>query len=86
VRQLTIVLMALLIPTAAMAKDECNTDIEKFCKAVVDAKGDVGDCLDQHKTELSAPCKTKREKNFAKGKSKGTQSNAPTPKSDTTKP
>jgi hypothetical protein len=84
-KHLTIVLMALLIPTAAMAKDECNTDIEKFCKDVVNAKGDVGDCLDQHKTELSAACKARREAKAKKGSAK-TQSNTPTPKSDTTKP
>jgi Cysteine rich repeat len=90
-RQLMVVLMALLIPTAAIAKGECKPDSEKFCKDIIAAKGDVGPCLEQHKAELSAECKAKLEakaknQGSAKmGKSAGTQSNSATPESDTSK-
>jgi len=90
-KHLMVVLVGLLIPTAAMAKGECKPDREKFCKDIIAAKGDVGACLDQHKAELSAGCKAKREakakdQGSAKmGKSEGTQSNSATPESDTSK-
>jgi hypothetical protein len=50
-----LVLVALLIPTAAMAKGECKPDVEKFCEG----KGtdQVGACLEQHQAELSEACK-----------------------------
>ena len=48
-KYLTVVLMALLIPTAAMAKGECKEDRQKFCKDAAH----VGACLDQHKAQLS---------------------------------
>jgi hypothetical protein len=60
-RHLFVVLIALLIPTAAMPKGECEPDIEKFCKDVLAAKGDVGACLDQHQNELSEACKARRK-------------------------
>jgi hypothetical protein len=52
-------IVALLVPTAAMAGGECQADRQKFCKDV--AKGDVVACLDKHSAELSEACKAKRE-------------------------
>jgi hypothetical protein len=80
-----VLLMALLIPAAAMAKGECQADTEKFCKEIMAAKGDVGACLDQHKAELSDACKAKWRGSAKMGKGEGTQSNSPTPENDTSK-
>ena len=62
-----VAIIALLVPTAAMAKGECKADKQKFCKDVIEAKGDVGGCMDQHATDLSDACKAARE---AKAKDK----------------
>ena len=56
-KHVAIVLIALLIPTAAMAKGECKEDKAKFCKHAAH----VGACLDKHKAELSEACKATRE-------------------------
>jgi hypothetical protein len=56
-KSLTIVLMALLIPTTALAKNPCKEDKQKFCRHAAH----VGACLDEHKAELSEACKAKRE-------------------------
>ena len=48
-KHIAILVMALLIPTAAMAKNECKEDKAKFCKNAAH----IGACLDQHKAELS---------------------------------
>ena len=47
-KYLVALLLALLVPTAAIAKGECKQDRQKFCKDVVEAKGDIGACLNQH--------------------------------------
>jgi len=52
-----IVVIALLIPTMAMAKGECKEDKQKFCKDATDSIA----CLAQHKAELSEPCRGKLE-------------------------
>jgi hypothetical protein len=57
-KQLMVVIIALLVPAAAMAKGECKADREKFCKDAAH----VGACLDQHQAELSEACKAKRER------------------------
>ena len=57
-RLLVALLVALLVPAAAMAGD-CANDKEKFCKEVIAAKGKVGACLKEHKAELSEFCKAK---------------------------
>ena len=62
-----VAIIALLVPTAAMAKGECKEDKQKFCKDVIEAKGDVGNCMDQHAADLSVACKAARE---AKAKDK----------------
>ena len=36
-----------LVPTASVAKGECKEDRQKFCKDAIEAKGDVGACLNQ---------------------------------------
>jgi hypothetical protein len=56
-KYLMALMIALLVPTAAMAKGECKADKQKFCKDAAH----VGACLDQHKAELSEACKAKRE-------------------------
>ena len=43
-----------------MGKGACKADVEQFCKDV--EKGKIGDCLKQHKDELSADCKAARDK------------------------
>ena len=69
-KYLVALLLALLVPTAAIAKGECKEDRQKFCKDVVAAKGDVGACLSQHWAELSDACKTKAKETSAEGSAK----------------
>ena len=52
-RYLMVAIIALLVPAAAMAKGECKEDKQRFCKDVVEAKGDIGACLNQHMADLS---------------------------------
>ena len=52
-KHLVVLIIALLISSAAMAEGECQADKQKFCKDV--AKSDVGACFDKH------ACKAKRE-------------------------
>jgi len=56
-----VAIIALLVPTAVLAKGECKEDKQKFCKDVAEAKGDIGACLNQHMAELSEACKTMLE-------------------------
>jgi hypothetical protein len=72
---LALVIIAILMPTAAMATGECKEDRQKFCKEVIEAKGGVGACLDQHMAELSEACKTQRQ---AKAKEKNAEESAKT--------
>ena len=58
-KHLVVLIIALLISSAAMAEGECQADKQKFCKDV--AKSDVGACFDKHAAELSEACKAKRE-------------------------
>jgi hypothetical protein len=93
-KYLMALIVALLVPTAAMAEGECQADRQKFCKDV--AKGEVVACLDKHSAELSEACKAKREARAKKnaeesakmGKEEGTHTEpghgAP-PESDTSK-
>ena len=71
-KYLMALLLALLVPTAAVAKGECKAEKEKFCKDVVAAKGKIGPCLKQHAAELSEACKTRLEA----GKKKSTEGSA----------
>lgn len=54
-------IIALFIPATAMAKGECAEEQQKFCADVIEAKGDVGACLEQHKAEVSEACKARLE-------------------------
>ena len=93
-KHLVVLIIALLISSAAMAEGECQADRQKFCKDV--AKSDVGACFDKHAAELSEACKAKREARAKKnaeesakmGKEEGTHTEpghgAP-PESDTSK-
>jgi Cysteine rich repeat len=58
-KHLMVLIIALLIPAAAMAKGECQDDVQRFCKNVGEAKGAIVACLQQHVAELSEACKTK---------------------------
>jgi len=93
-KYLVALLLALSVPTAAIAK-ECKEDKQKFCKDV--EKGDIAACLNQHMADLSEACKTTLEAKAKKknaegsakmGKEEGTQTEpghgAP-PESDTSK-
>jgi hypothetical protein len=56
-KRLIVLIIAILIPTAVVAKGECDTDLEKFCKSVAEA----GPCMAQHEAELSPACRAARE-------------------------
>jgi hypothetical protein len=71
-KYLMALIIALLVPTAAFAKGGCKEDKQKFCKDVIEANGDVGACVEQHASELSEACKTKRESNADKNPSNDT--------------
>jgi hypothetical protein len=81
-KYLLALLIALLVPTAAMAKGECKADKQKFCKEVIQADGDVRACLEQHKAELSEACKAQRE---AKAKENDAATEKPVPSTETPK-
>jgi hypothetical protein len=63
-KQLVALLMiAFMVPTAAMAKNgACKADKAKFCKEAKAAGGNMRDCLKQHAAEVSAACKTSLDK------------------------
>jgi hypothetical protein len=66
-KHLAIVLLALLVPAAAMAEGPCKADKEKFCSDVKAAPGAMAACLSQHASELSSSCKAQMEARAAKG-------------------
>lgn len=39
----------------------CTTDVQKFCAGVAAGDGRIKKCLKEHKTELSAECRTSDE-------------------------
>ena len=45
----------------------CADDVDKFCKDVQPGKGRMGNCMREHKSELSAEC----QREFGKGMHKG---------------
>lgn len=59
--RLRMALVIALVPITAMAKSECRDDKKKFCKEVFAAKGDIGECLEQHLAELSEACRIKQQ-------------------------
>jgi len=75
-RQLVALMIALLVPAAAMAKAGCAEDKEKFCKEVTEAKGKVGACLNKHKAELSEACKAKLDAKAKDKEAKAKEKNA----------
>jgi hypothetical protein len=54
-----LVLVMLLIPTAALAKGECKQEKKKLCAGL--EKKELWTCLSEHEAELGNPCKTKLE-------------------------
>jgi Cysteine rich repeat len=74
-KQLIVLIIALLVPAAAIAKGECKEDRQKFCKDVIKSNGDILACMKQHEAELSETCKAARE---AKAKAKEAEENPTT--------
>jgi hypothetical protein len=66
-KQLMVLIIALLVPAAAMAKGECKADREKFCKDAAN----VGACLDYHMAELSDACRAERQAKATEKKTEG---------------
>jgi hypothetical protein len=54
-RYVIALLIALLIPTAALAKGECREEKKKFCAGL--EKKELWACLGKHEAELGEPCK-----------------------------
>ena len=55
-----LVMIAFLLPSgAALAKNPCKEDRDKFCADVKAAGGKVAECLEKRINELSAECKEK---------------------------
>jgi hypothetical protein len=52
-----LVMMAVLVPAAAYAKNPCKDDKVKFCKDVKASGGKVNDCLREHVNEVAPACK-----------------------------
>jgi hypothetical protein len=64
-KYLMALMIALFVPTAAVAKGECTADRQKFCKDVVGGKpGELSACMKQHEAELSEACKAERAANL----------------------
>jgi hypothetical protein len=63
-KQLVAILMiAFMVPTAAMAKNSaCKEEKAKFCKDTKASGGKVRDCLKQHAAEVSPACKAQLDK------------------------
>lgn len=66
-KRLIVLIIAILVPTAVVAKGECNDDVEKFCKGI-DAKPQLTACMEQHDAELSPACRAARAAHAAKKK------------------
>ena len=58
-KHLMVLIIAILVPAAAMTDGGCRDDVQKFCKDVGEAKRAVVAYLQQHMAELSEECKTK---------------------------
>jgi hypothetical protein len=83
-RYILVLIMALLIPTAAIAKGECKDDKQKFCKGL--AKAELKACFKEHEAELSAACKSAQAaKAEAKGAKKAGKKDETKPGSDSNK-
>jgi hypothetical protein len=63
-----LVLVMLLMPTAALAKGECKQEKKKFCAGL--EKKQLWACLSEHEAELGNPCKTKLEAKAKKAAAK----------------
>jgi hypothetical protein len=74
--RLIALIIALLAPATAMAKADCAADKEKYCKEVVEARGKVGACLNEHKAELSESCKARLEAKAKDKEAKAKEKNA----------
>jgi len=47
-KQLMVLIIAIVVPAAAMTDGGCRDDVQKFCKDVGEAKRAVVACLQQH--------------------------------------
>jgi hypothetical protein len=61
-KRLIVLIIAILVPTAVVAKNagECQDDMEKFCKGIT-ASAELHACMAQHDAELSPACKAVRD-------------------------
>ena len=50
-KQLMVLIIAIVVPAAAMTDGGCRDDVQKFCKDVGEAKRAVVACLQQHMAE-----------------------------------
>jgi hypothetical protein len=55
-RYVIALLIALLIPTAALAKGECKEEKKKFCAGL--EKKELWPCLSKHEAELGESCRS----------------------------
>ena len=76
-RYLLTLMIALLVPTAALAKGECRGDRNKFCAGMV--KTELWACLKKHEAEVSAPCKSRLEARTKAKEERATKRQNPSP-------
>ena len=50
-KHLMVLIIAIVVPAAAMTDGGCRDDVQKFCKDVGEAKRAVVACLQQHMAE-----------------------------------
>jgi hypothetical protein len=80
---IALIMIAFLVPTAAMAKSSaCKEDKAKFCKDAKAAGKKVRDCLKEHSAEVTPACKESLDKpkeakpGKEKGKKQGLKTNS----------
>jgi hypothetical protein len=75
-RYVVALIIALSVPTAALAEDPCSGDKEKFCEGVGARPGKIWPCLRKHEGELSESCKAELKTRDQEWRARG---NAPAP-------
>ena len=55
-------ILFLFLGAVSNAWGSCKDDVEKFCTGVERGGGRIMKCLKEHESELSEPCKAKRNK------------------------
>ena len=78
-KYLLMLLVGLLIPSAALAKGDCKEEKGKFCPGL--KKEELRACLSKHGAELGATCKAKLEAKAEKAAAKEKPAGSPAEKS-----